>query len=84
MYTGLANQTVDTAADLLPYTQYDYRVTVYNSVGYVNSEWEMVLTKEAPPEGVPQPVVKVSTGLVEVKRSRSRYCISKSRVQKQV
>ena len=60
VYTGLATQTLDTSITLLAYTEYDYRITAYNSVGHVNSEWATVLTKEAPPEGVPEPVVKVS------------------------
>ncbi|XP_071790086.1 usherin-like isoform X2 [Asterias amurensis] len=41
--------------DLLPFTLYEYRITVHNSEGISSSPWASVRTLEAPPQGVSRP-----------------------------
>ena len=63
LYQGPAESFRDRDSQLLPFTEYEYLVSAFNSEGYVSSEWERVRTKEAPPFGVPPPVVKVRSHL---------------------
>ena len=59
IYSGLAEQYNDRDSELQPYTEYEYMVMAVNSEGLVGSSWERIRTREAPPEDVPAPTVKV-------------------------
>ena len=59
IYSGMAEQYQDRDSELQPYTEYEYMVMAFNSEGLVSSEWERTRTKEAPPFGVPVPIIKV-------------------------
>ena len=43
--------------DVLPYTTYEYKIRASNSIGHVDSPWQMVETPEAAPSGVAPPTV---------------------------
>ena len=60
VYNGTALRYTDKDSNLLAFTDYQYSVTVRNNVGKVSSLWELVTTKEAPPDSVPAPAVNVS------------------------
>lgn len=53
-------------AELMPYTEYEYKVVAANSKGDVSSPWTVIRTKPAPPQGLPEPFVMV-TGAFSVK-----------------
>ena len=59
LYSGVDRSYQDRDPALLPYTSYEYKVVAANTEGTTHSLWGHVLTKEAPPSGVPAPIVKV-------------------------
>ena len=59
MYNGSALQYTDKDSNLLPFSDYQYSVTALNNVGKVSSLWEVVTTKEGPPDSVPAPAINV-------------------------
>ena len=61
IYTGLDERYIDNDAELKPWTQYEYMVIVFNSKGQYSSQWDKVRTKEAPPEELIAPKVKVQS-----------------------
>ncbi|ESO94175.1 hypothetical protein LOTGIDRAFT_118598, partial [Lottia gigantea] len=61
VYNGTANQHTDRSPSLLPFTEYQYLVSSFNSIGRATSLWESVTTKEAPPTFVPTPTVTGTT-----------------------
>lgn len=61
LYSGTGLNYQDQDPTLLPFTYYEYGVMASNSEGSTRSQWNSVLTKEAPPSGVPAPVIRVST-----------------------
>ena len=61
VYNGSGMEYTDRDSNLLPFTDYQYSVTVLNHVGKVSSLWELVTTKESPPDSVPAPAIEVST-----------------------
>ena len=60
LYSGTDLSYQDQDPVMEPFTTYEYKVVTTNSEGSADSQWNNVLTKEAPPEGVPAPVIKVS------------------------
>ena len=62
--TPNTNQSIYRFTDftIQPYHQYDYLIRVNNSKGHTDSLWQTVLTQQAPPAFVSQPVVTVVTG----------------------
>ena len=60
VYNGSALEYTDKDSNLLPFTDYQYSVTALNRIGKVSSLWELVTTKEAPPDTVPAPAIEVS------------------------
>ncbi|XP_003419924.2 usherin [Loxodonta africana] len=40
---------------LQPWTQYEYKINTWNSAGHTCSSWNVVKTKQAPPEGISPP-----------------------------
>ncbi len=59
LYSGAAERYEDRAAELQPWTEYEYLVEAFNSAGSFSSSWERVRTDAAPPDDVPAPVFKV-------------------------
>ena len=57
VFQGAATSHFDSSSELLPATQYQYRVTAANSVAGVTSEFASVNTSEAPPQGVQAPEI---------------------------
>ena len=49
----------DRDPELKPWTEYEYMVEVFNSIGSFSSPWEKVRTDAAAPEDVLAPVFKV-------------------------
>ena len=70
VYNGSALRYTDKDSNLLPYTDYQYSVTALNNVGKVSSLWEVVSTKEAPPDSVPAPAINVSNHTSNFKSKR--------------
>ena len=60
LYSGLDVSILDNDPALKPFTVYEYAVMAYNQIGSVSSLWKDVKTKEAPPDNVPAPKIKVS------------------------
>jgi len=56
-FNGSSLSFVDSGADLLPFTTYEYRVTALNSQGQVQSNWSRVQTLEATPSGLKSPSI---------------------------
>ncbi|ELU01149.1 hypothetical protein CAPTEDRAFT_219707 [Capitella teleta] len=61
LFSGIDLNYQDQDPEMKPYTTYEYKVLAANSEGSADSQWNHVLTKEAPPEGVPAPIVKYTT-----------------------
>ena len=57
VYSGPDPEFRDSGEDLRPAMVYEYQVTSANSVGSVTSESSSVTLPDAPPEGVPAPVI---------------------------
>lgn len=60
VYNGTRLRYTDEDQKLLPYTDYQYRVMAANRVGKTNSLWQLVKTKEGPPDHVLPPKISVS------------------------
>nr|XP_018671138.2 usherin isoform X1 [Ciona intestinalis] len=60
IYTGEANTFTytDTDAELVPYTEYKYRITCTSDQGDAESDWESVTTKQAVPTGISAPILQ--------------------------
>ncbi|XP_064622303.1 usherin-like [Lineus longissimus] len=54
----------DNDPKLKPYQEYEYRLSVYNKVGYANSTWAGVKTYESPPTSLKPPVVIAKTATI--------------------
>ena len=72
---------MDTDSALQPYTQYEYKVQAFNSQGMTASVWTRVTTKEAPPQDVPVPLVKVPTIYSPSYVSLTNFCVDYSSCQ---
>lgn len=46
---------IDASDSLLPFSEYEYRVTAVNSKGSISSSWTSVRTLEAEPQGLDAP-----------------------------
>ena len=62
LYSGINLEYTDLDAELIPFTAYEYTVACYNAEGHVYSEWKIVRTLEAAPEGVPAPFIRQEVG----------------------
>lgn len=58
VFSGLALSFTDGDASLRPATSYDYRISAVNSVGRTTSDSSSITLSEAPPEGVPLPIIE--------------------------
>ena len=59
IYSGMEEKYDDRDPELKPWTEYQYMVEVFNSMGSYSSLWEKVRTDPAAPESVPAPEIKV-------------------------
>ncbi len=59
VYRGEDEWYLDKDPELRSWTEYEYMVEVFNSVGSFSSPWEKIRTAEAAPIGVIEPDVKV-------------------------
>ena len=59
IYSGMEEKYDDRDPELKPWTEYQYMVEVFNSMGSYSSLWEKVRTDPAAPEPVPAPEIKV-------------------------
>ncbi len=64
IYRGEDEWYLDKDPELKSWTEYEYMVEVFNSVGSFSSPWEKIRTSEAAPIGVIKPDVKVLVYLI--------------------
>ena len=57
VYSGLATSFNDADNSLMAATYYEYRVTSFNNIGNITSDWEQVLLLETIPDGVLSPII---------------------------
>jgi len=59
VFSGLVTEYLDESAELEPFTDYEYKVTAFNSRGQISSQWSRVRTATSTPQHVPAPTIVV-------------------------